>query len=223
MKGVFCVLFLTYIGAVYGVTNQCTSEFVNAGLSENYAETIAHAVHSLTLQDLKKWDNRTTVNNTVPTINRHLYGAGGINHGAPDVPLPDVFDTEEMQVVDLVLSHWGDQDDGLGEVWSTLERVVHIFHMRDLWHRIRAVDAPVVRAELCVCIMDTEHNGIDDKVNWIANEYKEWMPISLHEWGAKIPRLEDKNTWAEWKKRLTIYYADAAIHDAAIYLECALQ
>ena len=76
---------------------------------------------------------------------------------------------------------------------------------------------------VCPCITDTKNNGVDAKVSWIANEYTKWMPISLHEWGSKIPRLEDKDTWAIWKKRLTFYYGEDAIRDAAIYLHCALR
>lgn len=76
---------------------------------------------------------------------------------------------------------------------------------------------------VCPCITDTSKNGIDDKVEWIANEYTKWMPISLHEWGSKIPKLTDADSWAVWKERLTYYYGEDAITDAAIYLHCALR
>ena len=102
--------------------------------------------------------------------------------------------------------------------------------MKDLWSRISAAQPSIIKSvdpkaleAVCPCITDTKINGVDDKVTWIANEYTKWMPISLHEWGSKIPRLEDADTWAIWKERLTFYYGDDSIRDAAIYLHCALR
>ena len=163
-------------------------------------------------------------------MTRHLERDGGIHIGAPDTALPEGFDTEEMRVLDGVLEHLGQGDDGLGHVWSSLERVVHTFHMRDLWARVKAqtpgVLANLTAAQLdavCPCLTDTAHNGVDAKVAWIANEYQKWMPISLHEWGSKIPKLTDEKTWQVWKQRLTFYYGKGDVRDAALYLHCALR
>lgn len=42
-----------------------------------------------------------------------------------------------MNTVDMVLSQIGQPTDGLGPNWSPLERIVHKFHMKDLWERLR--------------------------------------------------------------------------------------
>lgn len=47
------------------------------------------------------------------------------------------FDGETMNTVDMILSQIGQPTDGLGSNWSPLERVVHKFHMKDLWAKIK--------------------------------------------------------------------------------------
>jgi len=206
---------------------------LNSVVSPRYAETIAHAIHSLTVQDLKNvfGAEKATEDNAIPTVARDLYGHkanNGTEKFAPSVELPEGFGTDAMKTLDHVLAHLGNGDDGLGHVWSPLERVVHAFHMRDLWVRIhdaipRAIEDIQHMDDVCSCLVDhSETNGVEDKVKWIANEYKQWMPISLHEWGSKIPQL-DKNTWPVWKKRLMFYYGEADMNDAALYMHCALR
>ena len=41
--------------------------------------------------------------------------------------------------MDAILSRIGLDDDGLGPNWSSTERIVHKFHMIDVWHRVREV------------------------------------------------------------------------------------
>ena len=47
--------------------------------------------------------------------------------------------TETMNIIDAILSLIGKNDDGLGPNWSPTERIVHRFHMIDVWHRVREV------------------------------------------------------------------------------------
>lgn len=120
----------------------CSDAYAAAGVSDRFAETVAHAVHSLTVQDLQMFAPGTTEDNNIPTVPHNLTIVDGkvppISHNAPDTPLPTGFDTDAMRTIDGVLSHLGEHNDGLGDVWSSLERVVHVFHMKDLWYRINA-------------------------------------------------------------------------------------
>merc|ERR1711907_126096 len=113
--------------------------------------------------------------------------------------------------------------DGLGNNWNALERVAHIFHMRDLWARIRRsyVITYVTSPAVCRCLTDTAHNGIRTKLETVAQEYTHAVLIDLHEWGSKIPKLT-LQTWPEWKKRLSFYYDQQSVRDAATFLRCAL-
>ena len=58
--------------------------------------------------------------------------ASGDTHG-------EDFSTETMNMMDVILSRIGLDDDGLGPNWSSTERIVHKFHMIDVWHRVREV------------------------------------------------------------------------------------
>lgn len=44
-----------------------------------------------------------------------------------------------MNTIDMILSQIGQPTDGLGPNWSPLERVVHKFHMKDLWSKLKGV------------------------------------------------------------------------------------
>ena len=58
---------------------------------------------------------------------------------APEEPRGEDFTTETMNIMDAILSRIGKDDDGLGPNWSSTERIVHKFHMIDVWHRVREV------------------------------------------------------------------------------------
>ena len=46
------------------------------------------------------------------------------------------FTTDTMNIIDVILSRIGKDDDGLGPNWSSTERIVHKFHMYDVWSRV---------------------------------------------------------------------------------------
>lgn len=58
---------------------------------------------------------------------------------APEEPRGEDFATETMNIMDAILSRIGKDDDGLGPNWSSTERIVHKFHMIDVWHGVREV------------------------------------------------------------------------------------
>jgi hypothetical protein len=116
----------------------------------------------------------------------------------------------------------GKSDDGLGVHWSSIERVVHKFHMWDLWLRLQKEVrelTPKPSSTVCNCILDVESNGVLKAVQWIAAHYESGTPISLLD--HPVPKLVDSETWDFWKNDLLHYYTPAALHDAAVYLHCA--
>ena len=58
---------------------------------------------------------------------------------APEAAHGEDFTTDTMNVMDAILSRIGKDDDGLGPNWSSTERIVHTFHMIDVWHRVKQV------------------------------------------------------------------------------------
>ena len=116
----------------------------------------------------------------------------------------------------------GKSDDGLGAHWSSTERIVHKFHMWDLWLRLQKEVrelTPKPTSSVCKCVLDVESNGVLQAVKWIAAHYESGTPITLLD--RPIPKLVDSETWAFWKNDLLHYYTPAALHDAAVYLHCA--
>lgn len=209
-----------------GLASACEDVYRRWDLSENFNETIAHAIHSINVDGLRMFNPHATAENKIPTVALDLRGPKKVQHFAPEQPRTHDFDTDAMNRVDQILSNIGSHNDGLGPNWSPVERIAHNFHMHDLWHRIhrqfvemKARHAEELRAdELCQCLTDTAHNGIEKAVTWVADHYNVGTPITLL--NRPIPKLTDAGTWETWKSRLLHYYTPSALRDAAIYLHC---
>jgi len=220
------LLSIIALGAVAALALDCSTHFPYARIGPNFNETIAHAIHAMTLIDLQEFDPMATEANKVPTVNLYVSNVNVedrvIDH-APLIEPKHHFHSCAMNTIDWVLSHMQSRDDGLGTNWSQIERVVHAFHMKDIWAKIKVKFDTMDRIDddACSCLLDTKNNGIWAKLAWIAQEYTHDTPISLHEWGSKIPKLHDSATWQEWKKRLMFYYGEQNIYDAAAFLQCA--
>merc|ERR1719499_322829 len=194
------------------------------GVSSAYDEHIGHAIHSMTLQHPSMFNPATPGNNGVPTVNMDLASPHKLLANAPSVELGNNFATPAFNRISWVLEHMDTGDDGLGPNWLPQERIVHAFHMQDLWERIRRVyiNLKDIPDKTCQCLLRTGSNGIEERLEWIHDRYKVDTPISLHEWGTQIPKLTTSDSWKEWEKRFSYYYTSAGDEDAAIYLKCAL-
>eukprot|EP01062_Namystynia_karyoxenos_P037801 TRINITY_DN2749_c0_g1_i11.p2 TRINITY_DN2749_c0_g1~~TRINITY_DN2749_c0_g1_i11.p2 ORF type:complete len:250 (+),score=101.47 TRINITY_DN2749_c0_g1_i11:84-752(+) len=197
----------------------------DAGLGANFNETVAHAIHSMTVEGLRLFNPQAGPRNGVPTVNRNMRSEIKVVEDAPLVGVEEGgFVTEPMHVINAVFAHLGEANDGLGESWTPVERIVHEFHMRDLWHAMvpsyKAVAAKPPSAEVCSCLLDTKSNGIHAGVQWVAEQYKQWTPITLL--NRPIPKLTDKPSWNVWRERITHYYDAQSLYDAAVYLYCAV-
>ncbi len=51
------------------VRRNCSALLPAAGLANNYHENVAHAVHSMNVPGLRRFNPRATVHNSVPTVN----------------------------------------------------------------------------------------------------------------------------------------------------------
>jgi len=201
---------------------KCDVKFPRSGLSAKYYENIGHAVHSMTLEILKMFSGKATVKNDIPTVNMNLAADQKVLDFAPSDPVGNDFSTPQMNVVDHVLQGVGVTDDGLGKNWSPVERLVHHFHMIDLWNKIKEVyDSVEVDPEVCACLTNTRTNGVRGSVEWVAHHYATGTPITLL--NRAIPKLTDANSWSIWKDRLLHYYTKQALLDAAYFLKCHLQ
>ena len=179
----------------------------------------------MTVQGLHLFNKRATEHNRVPTVNMDRHSPVKVLSYAPNDPLNDAFFTPTMNTIDKILNNIGADNDGLGAMWSPLERVVHKFHMWDVWRQVLEVYEKRAFAEpsdaLCECLMDTEHNGIYKAVTWVSDHYDSGTPITLL--NRPIPKLTDAGSWGIWRERLLHYYRDQALQDSAAFMFCATQ
>ena len=109
--------------------------------------------------------SRATVDNRVPTVNMDRRSPQKVIPFAPEDNLGSDFKEMTMNTIDKILSNIGKDNDGLGPNWSPLERVVHKFHMWDVWYQVHEIFESKVlqnppKPEVCSCLMDTGSNGI---------------------------------------------------------------
>ena len=221
------LLLLAAIGLASAIPTQsrlCPILLRENGFSSNFNETIAHAIHSMTVEGLQLFNSRATEDNSVPTVNMDRHSDTKVVPYAPEDRLGDAFFTPCMNSIDKILSNVGKDNDGLGAFWSPLERVVHKFHMWDVWMRIKhTYDTTTVKnppsEDVCDCLLDVEGNGIYDAVAWVSNHYDSGTPITLL--NRPIPKLTDADSWQVWRERLLWYYKEGNLNDAASYLYCA--
>lgn len=151
---------------------------------------------------------------------------------------PTSFSTDAMNVIDRVLSSIGTKTDLLNESWTPLERVVHAFHMRDLWAKLKPVfDSITVDDDACDCLSHISTSGIKNGLENMAEqmvhpysgryEYIKDLKSTPYANGdhftladRQVPPLTDAETWKRWKEDLKFYYGEASLRDVAYFLRC---
>ena len=68
---VFCILG-AHSAAVKDEKVSCNELYYSSHLSEKFNETIAHTIHSMTVQGLRMFNPKATVENNVPTVNHDI-------------------------------------------------------------------------------------------------------------------------------------------------------
>lgn len=220
----FLLIAALLCSSAAAVQPSCKELYASYYLSQNFNETIAHTIHSMSVQGLRLFNPRANEDNRVPTVNHNIQDEKKlVLPFAPEDPRGEDFTTETMNIMDAILSRIGKDDDGLGPTWSSTERIVHKFHMIDVWHRVREVYKEVLdnppQDDLCNCLLDTTSNGIYQAVHWVAEHYKSGTPITLL--NRPIPKLKDAKSWKVWKSRLLYYYKRPSLYDSSLFLYCA--
>lgn len=162
MKLFLCLALVALTQARY---LECNQLLTSGRFSKNMNETIAHAIHSMTVEGLQIFNPRATIRNSIPTVNLNRKSSTKVLSYAPSYPVGTDFSTHSMNLIDRILSEIGNSRDGLGPMWSPVERIAHTFHMWDLWNRIHEVyQAKVVPKppsdSICSCLLDTKENGV---------------------------------------------------------------
>uniref|UniRef100_A0A914C1M5 Uncharacterized protein n=1 Tax=Acrobeloides nanus TaxID=290746 RepID=A0A914C1M5_9BILA len=172
----------------------CTKVLKSAHASENFGENVAHALHSITVRELRKFESNVTEENNIPTINVDLTSDQAILPYAPDRrgPNEDLFSDDAMKTVDEVLSHMDDPNYMI-KGYNTIERLVHAFHMKTMWVSVREeyekikMDPP--KEVICHCVLDIENNEVLNMLRYIALVFREPQLI----YGNKMKHYEKSN------------------------------
>ena len=70
---VFLLIAAALICSTAAANAPCSSLYVSYDLSPNFNETIAHSIHSMTVQGLRLFNPLATEDNRVPTVNHDIH------------------------------------------------------------------------------------------------------------------------------------------------------
>jgi len=155
----------------------CPTVLSEVGIDLYFGDTIAHTIHSLTLEDIRYYFKKdATVDNGIPTVNLDLTpNVTRVLSHAPPSGYDLSFKTIALRHTDQVLSKMSTKDWGITG-YSVLERLVHAQHMAELWERSRRhyenfVWSPPSR-KVCRCMRRIDENGVRAELELLALRVK---------------------------------------------------
>ncbi|CAJ0953524.1 unnamed protein product, partial [Mesorhabditis belari] len=157
---------------------QCADILKLAGASEKFGNSVGHAIHSINVRALRRFDPLVTEKNRVPTMNMDLSSEQVLLSYAPDTRGFDkgAFHSTGMKVLDEVLSQMDNQMYGM-KYFTPLEKIVHAFHMEEMWtmihHEYMRLQSNPPSKEVCECAMDVEGNGVLSMLRFVAFTFRE--------------------------------------------------
>jgi len=209
--------------------DSCAEILAAANVTGRFAVAVAHGIHDITVEDLREFKGDVPcAGNGVPTVNRDLRSESAVLPSAPCLDDGDSpFATPSMRVVDAALTRMDDMNYDIGSV-SGLKRLVHAFHMREVWalaatqYQALAADPPGRAA--CACALDVGGNGVLKSLRLIASSLRQAgtvpegaLALAYHHWATW--KAAD---WATWKAYMAEQMALCDTRDLAVFLYCAL-
>jgi len=157
--------------------DSCAEILAAANVTGRFAAAVAHGIHDITVEDLREFKGDVPcAGNGVPTVNRDLRSESAVLPSAPCLDDGDSpFATPAMRVVDAALTRMDDMNYDIGTT-SGLQRLVHAFHMREVWalasaqYQALAADPPGRAA--CACALDVDGNGVLEELRLFASSLR---------------------------------------------------
>ena len=129
MKVSLLFLFLCCFSIYLSDDHACEETLSDNCIDGDFPRSIAHGIHSLTLQDLRYYfDENAPTDNMIPSINFDLSSPDLLFDSAPFLQLNNSFKTPAMNSVDHILSNWESKNFMMTH-GSVLEKLVHNLHM----------------------------------------------------------------------------------------------
>jgi hypothetical protein len=146
------------------------------GASDRFGSNVGHSIHSITVQHLQEFEPNVTVNNTIPTVDMDLRAEWPIRLNAPDMAGSSLFKTNAMQTLDQTLSHMDNKDYDV-KYFTILERIVHTFHMQEVWFMSREYYNVLKKSppstSFCRCARDVDNNNVMKMLRFSALAMRE--------------------------------------------------
>jgi len=152
---------------------ECASIMSNAGITTGFAPVVAHAIHSLTLEDIRHYfKSDATEKNGIPTVNFDLEADQRVLPNAPLAGYDEDFSTMGLKSFDWVMRNmnrtgWGSRNT------NVLVKLTHVLHMAELWDNIARSYKMVARlldpeSNICACATDIENNDVLNYLHFLA-------------------------------------------------------
>jgi len=199
-----CLVLSTSFASPLTNGQDCSVTLKAAGVSEKFPGIVAHGIHSITVEQLRKFKPDVTEKNSIPTINMDLLSDVAILSHAPNEPsVGKSFKTDGMRSLDQVLSHMDNHKYDIGR-YDILERVAHSLHMQEVWYEAQSVYNKLKQqppsSDVCKCALDIENNGVLHILRLIALQVRE----PEHMLGKYMTW---KNFAVTWDANLSTYYS----------------
>lgn len=190
------LLALSAVKASSLPADKCSDVLEASQLHSTFAKSISHGMHSMTVEDLRfHFNPNASEANNIPTVNMDLQSSQPILNNAPSRVVSSseassLFQSHGLRVLDLVLSNM-DNKMWDGKNLDILDRIVHSFHMQEMWHQTAVVYKQIVAnppkdKALCPCLKDVESNGIFHHLRDLALMIRE--PAIVFNDDKRIPR-----------------------------------
>lgn len=153
------------LGIVAAKKDKCFKTMRKGGISDLFAKHVSHAIHSLTVEDLKMYfTKKAGENNKIPVVNPMLRDQPRVLDNAPPSGYDEEFETDGMKHFDLIMKGVNMEGWRL-TAFEVLERLSHVYHMSEIWvaagKKYKKVAKRLDRnSDLCECVRDTESNGL---------------------------------------------------------------
>lgn len=167
------LLLVCLLGAAIAAKNQCSKVLKKGGISQDFAKHVSHAIHSLTIEDIRMYFNKNAgEDNNIPVVNPMLRDQPRVLDDAPWMGYDEEFMTDGMKHFDIIMK--GVNMDGWAlSSFELLERLSHVYHMSEIWayagKKYRKVSKRLeVDSDLCDCVRDIDSNGLANYLQFTA-------------------------------------------------------
>eukprot|EP00092_Neocalanus_flemingeri_P007156 GFUD01007731.1.p1 GENE.GFUD01007731.1~~GFUD01007731.1.p1 ORF type:complete len:504 (-),score=114.69 GFUD01007731.1:154-1665(-) len=177
MLKIYLLLFLSFRPDTASPLSQsCISSMGKFLNLTSFPASVAHGVHSLTVEDVRFYFNPNVGDQIkIPTINQNLSGDVLLEY-LPNAHYDEEFTTMAMKNLDMVMRNMNNEDFSIRGL-NTLEKISHVLHMQELWQEAgkayqEFAKNPPMDPKFCACVGDVGENEVLDAMIQMAERIR---------------------------------------------------